>query len=103
MSLFSIISFRDKREGEINKKLESGLTKAALLVERDAKKESPVDTGTLRSSITHEVEPTEARVGTNVEYSSFQEYGTRKMQAHPFLGPALEKNKDQIIKLLQGG
>ena len=52
------------------------LEAAALGVERDAKKKAPVDTGRLRSSITHEVEDTLARVGTDVDYAAFMEYGT---------------------------
>ena len=56
--------------------LKDFLTAAALGVERDAKKKAPVDTGRLRSSLTHEVEDTLARVGTDVEYAAFMEYGT---------------------------
>lgn len=41
-------------------------------------------------------------VGTNVEYGVFQEYGARKISAHPYLRPALEKNKGRIKQLLGG-
>lgn len=56
--------------------LEGPLTKACLLVENDAKKNCPVDTGQLRQSITHEVEGNTGVIGTNVEYAPYVEYGT---------------------------
>lgn len=54
---------------------------AVLLVDRDAKKGAPVDTGRLRASITPEVR-TQGNdvlgvVGSNVEYAPFVELGTK--------------------------
>jgi HK97 gp10 family phage protein len=70
------------------------LTKRAISTVRHAKRLAPVDTGRLRSSITHEVggdsEGIAARVGTNVEYAPHLEYGTSRMKARPFLRPALQ-------------
>lgn len=67
-------------------------TKAAL-VETAAKRLCPVDTGNLRSSITHVLgvdgQGLYADIGTNVEYAPFVEFGTRYMAAQPFLVPAL--------------
>lgn len=69
------------------------LTRKAIRTVRHAKRIAPVDTGRLRSSITHEVggdaEGIVARVGTNVEYAAHLEYGTVRMSARPFLRPAL--------------
>ena len=67
-----------------------------LFIESEAKRRAPVDTGNLRRSLATEMltgkNETVARgvVGTNVEYAAFQEFGTRNMQAQPYLGPALE-------------
>ena len=33
----------------------------------------------------------EARVGPCVDYAAYQEFGTSKMAAHPYLTPAFEK------------
>lgn len=56
------------------------LTMAALMVESEAKQKAPIDKGVLRSSITHKLEGSTgarmARVGTNIEYAVYQEYGT---------------------------
>ena len=54
--------------------------RSATAVETDAKRNAPVDRGRLRSSIAHEVDkgkpPLWARVGTNLEYAPYMEFGT---------------------------
>lgn len=95
---------------EIQKEAKKEVTRKALRVEANAKKsmrgggkphtpskpgQPPrVDTGRLRASITHEVHEgfltVTARVGTNVKYAIFLEFGTSKMAARPFLRPALD-------------
>jgi hypothetical protein len=59
------------------------MRRATILLERDAKKFSPVDTGRLRSSITHAVRTVgflppvlQGAVGSNVKYAPFMELGT---------------------------
>lgn len=53
-----------------------------------------VDSGRLRQSIgVQQVAEGHYRVGTNVEYAPYLEYGTRRMAARPFLRPAFEKVK----------
>ncbi|MDD5510908.1 MAG: HK97 gp10 family phage protein [Dehalococcoidales bacterium] len=100
-----MISYKAERLAEINARLKSNMTKACLLVERDAKINAPVDTGRLRASITNRLEVEKDQligiVGTNVEYAPYQEFGTSKMPAHPFLYPALEANKSKIKGLLK--
>lgn len=81
-----------------------GRKRAATRQERHANRSKPsepphVDTGTLRRSITHEVEQRNiatGRVGTNVVYAKWLEFGTSKMAARPFLRPAL-------FRLVQSG
>lgn len=53
------------------------LTRSVVLLEGEVKKETPVDTGRLRASITHKVEPFRAIVGTNVTYAPHVEFGTK--------------------------
>lgn len=103
------------------------LEKACLMVERDAKILCPVDDGTLRASITHEVDGKEGRVGTNVEYAPYVHQGTGiyaamgdgrqdrwvyqdaagewhstiGQQPNPFLEKALMQNKKEIKKMLK--
>lgn len=50
----------------------------------------PVRTGRLKRSIRRWRVGTVWHVGTDVEYAPYVEFGTRRMRAQPFLGPALE-------------
>ena len=65
-----------------------------------AKLLAPVDTGNLRNSITHQQldEDTEI-IATNVSYAPYQEFGTSKMAAHPFLRPAAEGHSEEYKKI----
>lgn len=40
-------------------------------------------------------------VGTNVEYAPYLELGTVKMDARPFLRPAMENNSDEIEQIIE--
>lgn len=109
-------------------KLERGLGKAAMIVERDAKKKAPKDSGELRRSISSEVQGKSAVVFTPLEYAPYVEYGTglfaenggRKdvpwsyqddegnwhstsgQHPQPFLRPALQENKQRILDAIKG-
>ena len=105
---------------ELQKKLDSpdlignpvkdALTKAAIIVQNQAKVNATgrpgpfVQTGRLRGSISYSLEgaaiPSWARVGSDVEYAPFVEYGTSKMQSYAFLEPALEQRRADIEGLL---
>jgi HK97 gp10 family phage protein len=65
-------------------------------IEEQAKKNSPVDTGRLRASITADVRGLEANIGTDVEYAHFVHNGTYKMEARPFLESAANKELEGI-------
>lgn len=70
------------------------LTMLAFMVEREARKRAPVDTGRLRNSISHRIRPVGttrlvAEIGTNVEYAAAQEFGTKHMRGKRYLGTAL--------------
>jgi len=63
----------------------------AFQVEGEAKKRAPVDTGALRNSImTNKKGKGWYWVQDGVEYGIYQEFGTRKMAAQPFMVPAVE-------------
>jgi HK97 gp10 family phage protein len=97
-----------KRAKESNNALHKAVTKAALIVEAEAKKLAPVDTGRLRASITHDVRENvlgeiHGRVGTNVDYAIHVEFGSGANYAQnrqPFLNPALSKNFGRIQKIM---
>lgn len=107
--------------------LDQVLNKACVLVENEAKAKCPVDKGQLRNSITHEIEGTEAVVGTNTEYAPYVEIGTgifssegngrqekwsyQDAEGHwhttvgqkpqPFLNPALDEKRSEIVDLFK--
>lgn len=62
-----------------------------MQAEGQAKLFAPYDTGWLHDSLqTEMIAPTTARVQSDAEYDIYQELGTYKMAAHPFLAPAVE-------------
>lgn len=113
--------------------LKQVMGKACALVERSAKKKAPKDTGDLRRSITSEVrgngDEIEGVIFTPLEYAPYVEFGTglfaenggRKdvpwnyqddegnwhstsgMKPQPFMRPALDENREEILRILQGG
>lgn len=83
-------AFKIKGAAEIAKKLQKetimqplaeGIKKITLFLDREVKMATPVDTGRLRSSITSQITAEFGKVGTNVNYASFVEYGTKKMES----------------------
>ena len=55
----------------MEKGIKNGLEAIGLTAETYAKKETPVDTGRLRNSISHETDKEAVYIGTNVEYAAF--------------------------------
>lgn len=72
------------------------LTKVGFIVEGAAKQRTPVDTGTLRRSITSRVEGNAAYVGSAVVYAPFVHNGTRFMAGRPFLEEGIEDSRSRI-------
>lgn len=84
--------------------LKIAILQSVIHVEGVAKKNSPYEFGVLRASITHEVKTIkdkhQGKVGTNIEYAPWQEFGTSKMPAQPYLIPALKGSQRMILKFL---
>ena len=57
------------------------------------------DTGSLVRSINTEVMQDGVFVGTSIEYGVYLEFGTSDMEERPWLIPALDGRKDDIMKL----
>ena len=76
----------------LNANVDDVLGILAHQVEGISKALAPVDTGALKSSInTKRVKNNYWRVQDGVEYGIYQELGTHKMAAQPFMVPAAEK------------
>lgn len=108
-------------------KMKDALNKSCLLVERTAKEKAPKGkTGDLRRFITSEVQGYEGVVYAPLEYAPYVEFGTglfaenggrsdvpwsyqddegewhstSGMKPQPFMRPALDENREEIIKIL---
>lgn len=57
-----------------------GIAKLAVWTQRTVMVSTPVDTGRLRSSVTSQVYGDITKIGTNVQYAQFVEYGTKYMK-----------------------
>ena len=116
-----------------NTNVRDSLKKACALVEGEAKKKAPKGNGELRRSITSEVKQDATEmygiVFTPLEYAPYVEFGTglfaenggRKdvpwnyqddegnwhstsgMKPQPYLRPALNENREEIIRILKEG
>lgn len=78
-------------------------------IQRDAQDSAPVDTGNLKRSISLEYSEgaasAKAEIKATADYSGYVEYGTRYMDAQPFMRPSFNKNKllfEKEIKALAG-
>lgn len=91
-------SVLDKLTAEMKPNANKIVAKYAFAIQGDAQTNSPVDTGALRASIeAEETGDLSWQVHDGVAYGVFQELGTSKMAAHPFLVPAVEKFRDRFL------
>lgn len=79
---------------------EEGCMGGALVIEGAAKVHAPVRTGMLRSSISSQRITGGAEVGPHVEYGAYQEYGTMYMPAQPYMRPALEEKRGEVLRIV---
>lgn len=81
-------------------KAEDAVAKAAHDIEARAKANAPVDTGALRAAIKASGGGLSWRVDSPVHYSIYQEFGTSKMAAHPYLIPATEAVQPSFVQAM---
>jgi len=78
------IKFDDNLVNSIlNKEKKRRLSAAGFVAKNEAKSRTPIDTSTLKNSIGFEIiiKNDKVRIGTNVEYATYVEYGTRRQKA----------------------
>lgn len=91
------ITYRQAIQNNHNNALKA-MEKAVIMVEADAKLDCPVDSGTLKLSITHDVEDKRKIVGvigSPVEYAYWAELHK------PYLEPAVDRNLEQIKQIFK--
>ncbi len=78
---------------------QDGLEAGARIVETHSKILCPVDTGFLRSSIqVDSVTPMEAIIAPHTDYAEHVEFGTSRMEAQPYMRPALDEHENEIVQ-----
>jgi len=116
-----IVGFRELEDKlsnlkeKLNHALAEALEEIAEKIRDDAKGFAPVDTGSLRKSIRVEREGElqfsvvagdggviNPRMGREVDYAGYVEFGTSRMSPQPYMQPALEKNRDEILQVIKG-
>jgi len=96
MSATTFISYRRLVSSKVQEATDRALEICGGMAESYAKQLCPVDTGNLRNSITHQQYNSSTEIiGTAVEYAPHVELGTCKMNARPYLRPAVENHMEQ--------
>ena len=78
-----------------------GLEAIGLTAEGYAKRETPVDTGRLRNSISHATDDEAAYIGTNVEYAPYVELGARGRPGVHMLQRAAAEHTDEYKQIME--
>jgi len=114
----TVKSYRPQVEAKLLANLDKAMERVGAIVERQAKKNTVTpkpsgkvhpnykDTDRLASSIIHWIErdgnSISAVIGSNVFYGKYLEFGTVNHPPYPWLFPAVELKKPQIVELLKG-
>ena len=129
MATITLKAFTKKLDNFANgKAIEGAVTKSCLLVEKESKNNCPVQTGTLRRSITTDVNGMKGEVYSPLDYAVFVHQGTRLFAANgdgrkdvpwhyqddngnwhstsgqhpqPFMEKALDDNKDKCLNYIK--
>ncbi len=103
IDLKKLAGFFAARQTEAAQEAKKLVAASAIELENRAKMMAAVDTGAMRSSIHHEITNGgyTAVIGPSVYYALFQEYGTHKMGAQPFMGPATAAVEPKFIEGLK--
>lgn len=92
----------DEFKKAMKNQMKNALWAIGAAAEGHAKDMTPVDTGRLRNSISHEEDESELAVyiGTNVEYAPYVEMGTSRQRAHHMLQNAVSNYGDEYKAII---
>lgn len=90
----------EKLDSAMQRQIHEQLAKWAANVKDAAKQLAPVRTGYLRSSLYAEIQGWTAKIGAEASYAGFVEFGTRYMQARPYIYPALQRHLPQLEQII---
>lgn len=99
-----IYTYKDNTDevlSTLEKAKKRGLEAIGLTAEGYAKKDTPVDTGRLRNSISHATDDEAAYIGTNVEYAPYVELGARGRKGAHMLQKAATEHTDEYKRIME--
>lgn len=100
-----MLKFKYIRQGA-QQGLSNTVFEGAVIFQQEAKATCAVDTGFMRDHIdvemvTETATRAEARVISRAPYSIFVEYGTRFQTAQPFMRPALDNKRGEVLGYIE--
>ncbi|MBU7455844.1 HK97-gp10 family putative phage morphogenesis protein [Leuconostoc fallax] len=103
-----LISKFQSQPAKVQREAGNIILNTAQRVQTRAIKGAPVDTGYLKQHVQAKKSGNlSADVVSMAEYSIYQEFGTRKMAAHPYMRPAMKQESpflfEKLENLLQKG
>ena len=98
---YTYIDNTDEVLSALERAKKRGLEAIGLTAEGHAKKETPVDTGRLRNSVSHTADDEAAYIGTNVEYAPYVELGARGRDGKHMLQRAASEHADEYKQLME--
>lgn len=117
-SLAEILGTIKKIDNLAQKQINAAARAGAKFIQRKAKEKAPVSAdgshgrskGFLKKSIKIKAEKSKTKgkkaysigIRGDAYYGVFQEYGSKKNPAKPFLRPALDENRDELTRIVLG-
>lgn len=88
-----------KTQSDTGKAVKMAVKLNGAELQQKAQRNAPVDTGNLRRSIVLSIRDggMTAEVTATADYSAYVEYGTRYMEAQPYMLPAFNVQKDIFV------
>lgn len=77
------------------------LLAGAFVLQRYSMENAPVKIGFLKNSHYSQPESYGASMNVGADYAVYQEFGTSKMKAHPYVRPALDTHKNEIVQAIK--
>lgn len=79
----------------------AAVKKSAFDIQDTAQALAPVDTGYLAGSITSTIEKFYAEIEPAAEYAAYVEFGTRKMEAQPFMRKSVDMHGPKFVAAIE--
>lgn len=102
--VLSLVADFHKESDQVEQRAGMVITKVSLDTQRDAQILAPVDTGALRNSVGVSFRVGQGtmrgEIGPTVHYGIYQELGTSRMRAQPYLFPAADRHEPAFYEAM---